>query len=272
MAHDACACWAQLARALAEAAAARREVDGQAAQNRALREQQRILDDARLKDEAAIRDLTNELADRAEQVAAAQRKLVLLRSSSRCVCVCNPLRLPSLQSLHAFALFTPPHAISLPGQAWMCLHACPQALPAQYRGVLAFVSSSTTCTWQGFLQGMNRVLWCACLYSMADGGALLSANSGLKLEPAPSLAAQQQAAAQQAQQQQQQQLKDGCAAAVAAVEAEEDRKLLARREAELEAEQEAHLKAQRCDPMFSQHTAPCPRPKAHGLTRRETLL
>ena len=74
---------AQLQRALAEAAAARRHVDGQIAENRALREQQRILDDARLKDEAAIRDLTNELADRQEQVAAAQRKLVLMRSS-RC--------------------------------------------------------------------------------------------------------------------------------------------------------------------------------------------
>ena len=91
---------AQLQHALAEAAAARRRVDGQVAENRALREQQRILDDARLKDEAAIRDLTNELADRQEQVAAAQRKLVMMRSSR---CGAQPaVHLPACMScMHA---------------------------------------------------------------------------------------------------------------------------------------------------------------------------
>ena len=78
--------------------------------------------------------------------------------------------------------------------------------------------------------------------SMADTASLAAANSGLKLESLPSLGL-----THQAQQAQQQQLKDGCAAAAAAaaVEAEEDRKLLAKREAELDAEREAGLKLQR---------------------------
>lgn len=68
-------------RALSEAAAARRELDSQKAINRALEEQQRILDDQRMKDEVTIRDLTNELADKSEQVATAQRKLLLARTN-----------------------------------------------------------------------------------------------------------------------------------------------------------------------------------------------
>ncbi len=77
-------------RALSEAAAGRRELDAQKAINRALDEQQRTLEDQRMKDEVTIRDLTNELADKSEQVAATQRKLLLARTnkcaSSKCPC------------------------------------------------------------------------------------------------------------------------------------------------------------------------------------------
>ncbi len=69
-----------------EAAAARRELDAQKAINRALDEQQRTLDDQRMKDEVTIRDLTNELADRSEQVATMQRKLLLARTNRFFLC------------------------------------------------------------------------------------------------------------------------------------------------------------------------------------------
>ena len=78
--HVACSV-KQVKRALSEAAAARRELDAQKAINRALDEQQRTLDDQRMKDEVTIRDLTNELADKSEQVATTQRKLVLARTN-----------------------------------------------------------------------------------------------------------------------------------------------------------------------------------------------
>ena len=71
----------QVERAMLDSAAARRELDAQKAINRALDEQQRTLDDQRMKDEVTIRDLTNELADRSEQVATMQRKLLLARTN-----------------------------------------------------------------------------------------------------------------------------------------------------------------------------------------------
>lgn len=73
----------QVNKALAEAAAARRELDAQKAISRAQKEQQQILEDQRIKDEIDIKKLTNELADKNGQLAAVQRKLVLMRAN-RC--------------------------------------------------------------------------------------------------------------------------------------------------------------------------------------------
>ena len=60
----------------------------------------------------------------------------------------------------------------------------------------------------------------------------------------------------QQQQHQEQQLRDGCSAAAAAVEADETRKLLAVREAQLDAEREAQAKLQRCAAALTDHARP----------------
>ena len=73
----------QVERVAAEAEAARREAHAQKALARTLQEQQRLLDEEALRQEAAVKDLRNELADKEVALQNAQRKLFQARTS-RC--------------------------------------------------------------------------------------------------------------------------------------------------------------------------------------------
>ncbi|KAK9831868.1 hypothetical protein WJX81_003988 [Elliptochloris bilobata] len=81
--------------ALREAAAARRAADAQKAVNRVLQERVGMLEDQCTKDDRVIRDLRNDAADRAEELAATQRKLFALRDQNDAAGVLSPAA-PSL--------------------------------------------------------------------------------------------------------------------------------------------------------------------------------